>query len=176
MSESKAIKDLRSGSEAALGWFIHRYSAYVTTIIHNIIGTYMEEADVEEVAADVFLALWENAGKIHSVKGFLGATARNKAKNKLRSLGQVLPLEEDLLVLDALTPEDLLQKKELTAAVKKAISDLGQPDRDVFLRYYFYCQRMEDISTQMGIPLSTIKSKLRRGKAKLKQTLVWYLG
>ncbi len=175
MTESKAIKDLRGGSEAALGWFIHRYSGYVTTIIHNIIGPYMDIADVEEVASDVFLALWQNAGKVHSVQGFLGATARNKAKNKLRELGHPLPLEEEALLLEELTPEAVLQKKEISTAVKWAVNALKQPDRDIFLRFYFYFQTMEEISEEMGINLSTVKSKLRRGKSKLKQSLIWYL-
>lgn len=175
MTERKALRLLRSGSEDALCWFIGQYTPYVTTVIQNIIGTYMTAADVEEVAADVFFALWENAEKVWNAKSYLGATARNKAKNKLRELNKDLPLEENLLIIDELTPEDRIEQDELAEAVKKAVGKMPHPDREIFLRYYYYCQRMEDISREMGIHLSTVKTKLRRGRVKLKSTLIQYL-
>ena len=52
---------------------------------------------------------------------------------------------------------------------------MGQPDRDIFLRFYYYYQSIEDIALEMDINLSTVKSKLRRGRGKLKQTLTRYL-
>ena len=64
LTEEQALRQMKQGSQDALAWFIHRYGAYVSTIIHNIIGQRMSNADVEEVASDVFLALWNNAGKI----------------------------------------------------------------------------------------------------------------
>lgn len=175
MTESKALKQLKNGSEDALCWFIHKYTPYVTTVVYNIIGQSMDQADIEEVVSDVFVALWQNAEAVHSPKGFLGTVARNKAKNKARELGAALPLAEDILVIDQLTPESQFERKELSAAVKRAVLEMGQPEKDIFLRFYYYYQTLEEISEDMGIPLSTVKTKLRRGRVKLKQTLVRYL-
>ena len=175
MTEKQALRLLRNGSEDALGWFISQYTPYVTTIIHNIIGAYMDIADVEEVASDVFFALWENAGKVFSVKAYLGALARNKAKNKLREFQGDLSLSEDLLVMEELTPEDRLEKQEPTSAVRRAVDRMREPDREIFLRYYYYYQTMEAISREMAMPLATVKTRLRRGKLKLKQSLLRYL-
>ena len=55
MTEGKALKELQRGSQQALAWFIDKYTPYVSTIIYNIIGGDMSEADIEEVASDVFL-------------------------------------------------------------------------------------------------------------------------
>ena len=175
MTEKKALKELRGGSEEALEWFIHQYTPYVTTVITNIIGTYMDTADVEEVASDVFFTLWENAAEVHSVKGFLGTVARNKAKNKLRELKQDLPLMDQILIVDGLDLEHLAEEKELSAAVKRALMAMPHPDREIFLRFYYYYQSLEDISDEMGINLSSVKSKLRRGRIKLKRSLLRYL-
>lgn len=175
MTERKALKELRKGSEEALGWFISQYTPYVTTVIYNIIGTYMDTADIEEVAADVFFTLWENASAVHSVKGYLGTVARNKAKNKLRERKAELPLMEQILVVDGLDLEHLAEEKELSVAVKRAVMAMPQPDREIFLRFYYYYQELGDISSEMEINLSTVKSKLRRGRAKLKQALLRYL-
>lgn len=175
MTEKQALRDLRNDSEEALGWFIHQYTPYVTTIIHNIIGTHMDTADVEEVASDVFFALWENARQVHSPKGFLGAVARNKAKNKLRELTDDFSLMAHIMAADELDPEELTAKKELASAVKRAVLAMRQPDKDIFLRFYYYYQSLEQISLEMDLPLSTVKSRLRRGREKLKQTLLRYL-
>ena len=92
LTEVKALRLLQQGSTDALKWFMGKYTPYVSTIIYNIIGSHMSNADVEEVASDVFLALWENAEKVNSgsVRGYLGAVARNKAKNKFRDVASRL--------------------------------------------------------------------------------------
>lgn len=175
MTEAKALRNLKNGSEEALGWFIHRYTPYVTTVVFNIIGNSMSDADMEEVVSDVFVALWQNADSIHSPKGYLGTLARNKAKNKAREMGRELPLADHMLAVDELTPEGQWEQKELHAAVKRAVLEMGHPDKEIFLRFYYYYQTLEEISGEMHIPLSTVKTKLRRGRNKLKQTLIRYL-
>ena len=175
MTEAKALAQLKRGSEEALAWFIHTYTPYVTTIICNIIGASMDTADVEEVASDVFFALWQNARSIHSVKGYLGTVARNKAKNKARELRCDLPLEEQLLLIDELTPEHRVEQRELAAAVRRAVLAMRQPDREIFLRFYYYYQSLDQIAAELDLNLSTVKTRLHRGRAKLKDTLIRYL-
>ena len=171
MTEATALRELKKGSEAALIWFIDAYTPYVTAIIHNIIGEHMDMADVEEVAADVFFALWENARKVYSVKGYLGTMARNKAKNKLRDLDYDLPLEEQILVVGGDDPEEKVEEKERNRAIHWAVLQMPHPEREIFLRHYFYCQKVDTISSEMGISLSTVKTKLRRGRARLGREL-----
>ena len=175
MTEAKALRELKKGSEAALEWFIDRYSGYVCTVIHNIIGASMDYADLEEVASDVFFIFWENAKNVHSPKGFLGTVARNTAKNKLREIGQELPFAENFLILEDVPPEAKLEQYERAEAVRKALAGMKQPDRDIFLRFYYYEQTIEEISEEMHINLSTVKTKLRRGRIRLKNTLLRYI-
>ena len=69
----------------------------------------------------------------------------------------------------------MIEKRELAAAVKRAVLEMGQPEKDIFLRSYYYYQSLEEIAEDMNIPLSTVKTKLRRGRMKLKQSLARYL-
>ena len=46
MTEGKALKELQRGSQQALAWFIDKYTPYVSTIIYNIIGGDMSEAEI----------------------------------------------------------------------------------------------------------------------------------
>ena len=47
---------------------------------------------------------------------------------------------------------------------------LGEPDREVFLRHYFLAQTVQKISQIMNMNESTVKTKLRRGRGRLKET------
>ena len=59
--------------------------------------------------------------------------------------------------------------------MKRAVLAMHQPDKEIFLRFYYYYQSLEAISLEMGINLSSVKSRLRRGREKLKQSLLRYL-
>ena len=121
LEENEALYRLRQGEEAALVWLIGRYAPYVNTIVSQIIGEAMSPCDVEEVSSDVFWVLWQNAGAVQEgkVKAYLGAVARNKAKEKLRSLGRSLPLEEN--VLSIVNLEYDLEEKEQAQLVRTAV-------------------------------------------------------
>lgn len=82
MTEATALKRLQDGSEEALVWFIHAYTPYVTTIIHNILGAYMDMRDVEEAAAGRFhFADWLDglfvSGEDYSSSLSLGSDSKN---------------------------------------------------------------------------------------------------
>ena len=98
--------------------------------------------------------------------------ARNKARSRLRKTGQELPLEEDLLELpDENTPVTAAEQAEERKLVRKAVDQLGEPDREIFLRHYYYAQTVQEISQETGLNESTVKTKLRRGRMRLKTIL-----
>lgn len=173
MDDKRALKELRCGSETALSWFVDRYTPYVGAVIYNVIGQTMQRADVEEVTADVFVALWHNAEKIKpdAVKGWLGTVARNAAKNKLREIKPELHLEEDFLLPETESPESALEQREQQVLVRQAVLAMEQPVREIFLRHYYYYQTVDRIAGEMKLNPSTVKSHLRRGREKLRAIL-----
>ena len=54
------------------------------------------------------------------------------------------------------------------SALWDAVMSLGEPDNEIFVRYYKFGEKLKDISKATGINISTIKTKLLRGKRKLK--------
>lgn len=174
MNDRKALRELRAGSQEALIWIMNKYGGYVSTIVWNIIGHSMSICDCEEVVSDVFLALWNSSSAIrtNSIKSYLAGIARNKAKMKLREAGHTLVLDCNIIEFKISNPEDAYEKKELNLLVKKAIDRLKQPDREILLRYFYYYQTMDTISSEMGINLSTVKTKIRRGKDSIRSFLL----
>lgn len=177
MREEAILRKMRSGDPAGLEKLMERYIPYVSAIVWNILRGCMTAQDAEEVVSDVFLAAWNQAEEIQPAftKAWLGAVARNKAKTKLRQCRQELPLEEDVLELpDEQTPDHAAEQAEERRLVRRAVDSLGEPDREVFLRHYYYAQTVSEISHKMGLNESTIKTKLRRGRMRLKtQLLRW---
>ena len=102
MNEAKALNLLKSGDQEALEWFIDRYSAYVGTVVSNILKDSMSHEDIEEVTADVFVTLWSSAANLYplNIKGYLSRVARSLSMQKLRDKVSELPLDEDILILD----------------------------------------------------------------------------
>lgn len=174
MDEKKFLKRLKRKDEAALIWFIECYGAYVNTIIYNIIGTTMSSADIEEVASDVFFTLWNTAERIRTdkVRAYLGALARNKAKAYTRKIRNEIPLEDDVIIVSGENIEENFENREQAIFIKRTVLALPHPDREIFLRHYYYYQPLTVIANEMNINVSTIKTKLHRGRKKLKEIII----
>ena len=64
-----------------------------------------------------------------------------------------------------------LEKEEAKRLLWQALDALGSPDKEVFLRFYYYEQSIPAIARDMKLNREAVKSKLRRGRAKLKTIL-----
>lgn len=174
MNDGAILRSLRSKDPRALEKLMDKYIPYVSAIVWSFLRSSMTKEDAEEVVSDVFLTAWDRAGEIYpdAVKPWLGAVARNKALQKLRRAGFDLPLEEDLLEIPGEgSPEERLTRAEEGKLVRQAVDSLGEPDREIFLRHYWFAQTVSQISDHMQIKESTIKTRLRRGRQRLKDTL-----
>ena len=49
--------------------------------------------------------------------------------------------------------------------------ELGEPDSEIFVRCYKFDEKIKDISKAMGLNISTVKTRLSRGKRKLRKML-----
>ena len=174
MTEAVLLSRLKKGDSRALNTIMAQYGPYVQTIAANITIPPLQPEDVEEVASDVFLALWNNAGTLEEgkLKAWLAAVTRNTAKNKLRSHRMALPLEDDYFILDVPDVEDELLEQELQALTREAVASLPEPEHSIFVRHYFLYQKTAEIAEAMDINASTVRSKLLRGREKLKTRLV----
>lgn len=171
MEESELLRLLQRGDPAGLEALIVRYTPYVSAVAARILPGCPREW--EEVAADVFWAAWQERKKLQPgrLKGWLSVTARNRALNLLRSRRETVPLAEDILVLSRDGPQQELEAREAAGLVRTALSTLEREDRELFVRRYYYGQTVARAAEEMGMNLSTAKSRLRRGRERLKEAL-----
>lgn len=171
--DDKAVSAMVMKDQAALGAIIDKYTAYVGTIVWNIVGGKLSKPEAEEIISDVFIALWYNADKVREgkLKSYLAVIARRKALNALRSAKYDVSLDDDILELPADGPEDESVKESEYTALRSAVDDMGEPDRTIFIKYYWFYRKTSEIAAALGLSKSTVESRLWRGREKLRHKL-----
>ena len=106
-------------------------------VIRNRSRGVLTPEDHEEIASDVFLALWRGAKNITrgQLRPWLGAVARKQTAEAMRKKNVYLPLEDDALItLDRLWEQ--MVEKERCEALAQALAALPEEDREIFYRFY----------------------------------------
>ncbi len=173
MDERMFIKKLNRGSRSALDQAIQRYTPYVSAVILRALAGRACREDVEELCADVFVALWTHAGEIdpdQGVRPWLAAVARNRATDWLRRQRPAAPIPEDAPD-PAPGPEELAQRRERSARLWAAVDALGEPDRTLFMRYYYEEDKLKTIAAELGLSQTAAKQRLFRGRKALRAAL-----
>ncbi len=172
--DEKLIYNIQRKRRGALEKVIDLYTPYVGTVIYNVIGSAMQKEDMEEIISDTFITLWRSADKFDSQRGclrtYIGTIARNLAKNKLSAQKINSELNENIISTHS-EPHAKIEQEEERAAMIQAINELGEPESEIFMRYYYYDEKISYISKIMSLPVNTVKTKLARGRRKLKGIL-----
>lgn len=171
--EAMLLQRLRSDETAALEEIIVGYSPYVFSVLSRRLGLFRSPEDLEELASDVFFSLWRHRKRLRSahLRGWLSRVAENAAKDHLRRQRLKIVSAEDCLNLseaDAEALSDTVLRREL---LRRALDGLDPDSREIFRRYYYEDCTVEEISRTLGMNPSTVKSRLRRGRQKLKNVL-----
>ena len=172
MDEEKLVRDLRKGDTDALRELIENCHTFVSSIIGRILRG--RKSECEELTQDVFLTAWENRRKLEAgkIRPYLAVIARNKAFGFLRKYHEDLPLDEDILIFDDENIELRIERKELSEVLEEALNALPKEHRELFVRHYYYGQTVSEAAEAMGINESTAKSRLKRGREKLREILL----
>lgn len=170
--EAKLLMRLKNKKRNSIAEAIEVYTPYLSTVLYNMVGNRLPKEDIEEIVSDVFVALWKNAEYIDSEKGtirsYIAASARNFALKRLNK-------KKDCTCLDDIEIPDETSTADgglTNSAVWDAVMSLGEPDNEIFVRYYKFDEKIKDISRATGINASTVKTKLSRGRKKLRQILL----
>lgn len=155
--------------------YMKKYLNYSYTIVFRILIPPYSIQDVEDIVADVFESVWRNISKIDikngNIKSYIGSISRNKSINflKLKENGNIDLNDE--LIIEGDNLEEKVIKEILEEKVREEVSKMNEPEREIVIRYYFYYQKISQISKEMDIPENTVKSKLYRSRALLKDKL-----
>lgn len=169
--EEELLQRLRNREKNSIDEAIRIYTPYLSTVLYHMAGNSLPKEDIEEIVADVFVALWKNAGRIDLQKGtlrsYLAAVARNFALKRINRKTDHTFLE-DIELSDG---KNFIEENFHNNYVWETVMSLGEPDSEIFVRRYKFDEKIKDISKAMGLNISTVKTRLSRGKRKLRKML-----
>ena len=175
MKDKRLIIRLKSGDKKALSRIMDKYSAYAYTIARNTAGQLPKE-DIEEIVSDSFVALWSSADKLFEdceLSPYIAAIVRNQARNKFRNFRQDVIYEDvDESLADKHDFQVNLDLIEAVRAAMAAAEMLSDTEREIFIRHYWYGEKLEPISEKLGLTLSNCKTKLHRTKTNIRKYLI----
>jgi len=129
----------------------------------------------EELAQESLLTLWRRAGQFDgqkaSVSTWLFTIARNKRIDRFRGRQRFQPDIDDptFEYREDEQPDDKLSAAQDAASLKVALANLPPEMREALQMSFFDDMTHTNISEALGIPLGTVKSRIRRGLAALRE-------
>jgi RNA polymerase sigma factor (sigma-70 family) len=160
-----------AGNDDAIRALYARFSRPVSSMGMRLLGT--REA-AEELTQDVFVTAWRKAARFDATRGrlstWLMTIAHNLAVDRLRRETGVtrptLVLVDEVPDAPGIDEEDVLLERD---AAMRALSSLCEADRTLLARAYFRGLTAREIAESDGIPLGTVKTRLRAALIKVRR-------
>lgn len=174
--DEELMSAVQSGREVAFNELYQRYGGRLYRYFYRMLGQDPEKAS--DFTQDLFMKLIERPEAFDTGRKFstwFFAVAANMIKNEYRRIGRqpgtsALPEE----VPAAAPDQKLFQQIDAPverAYIEKAVGMLSPSHREVFLLRYQEGLDIKEISSIIGCPEGTVKSRLYYGLQKLNQQL-----
>ena len=177
MTDSEVVQRFLDGEERAFGQLVSRYDTRLVNFVYRTVG---DRERAQDLVQETFVRVYRHLHRFDQSKKFstwIYTIASNLAKNELRNrsrnplvLFQTIkknwdadhrPLEwED----ESLRPDDLYRKRHLREMVERAVAELPEHHRIVFVLRELEGRTYEEISEITDTNLGTVKSRLNRAR------------
>jgi RNA polymerase sigma-70 factor (ECF subfamily) len=171
LSNELLMLEIASCSEMALKELYARFSKQIYSLARRMLR---DESAAEDVTQDVFVKIWQKALDYMQSKGSVSTwvmtIAHHSAIDAIRRRGshETVVLEEGELERYADEHNDDRLEQ---VTVSRALEALEPAERGLIELAYFEGLSHSQLASRTGIPLGTIKSRLRLGLQKLKDAL-----
>ena len=180
MEDQDMLNMLRQTPELGMQALIEQYAGLVHAVAKSRLRTGVFcAADVENCAADTFSEFYLDLDKYSpekgSIRAWLCVIAKHNALDLVRQRyreSNALPLEEDLSAVseDAL-PEWNLEERELRRVLLEEVKLLGEPDREILLRKFYFGESSREIAGRLDMTVTNVDTKTHRAIEKLRKKL-----
>lgn len=169
------IERIRARDIKSLAQLYDETSSILYGLAFRILG---EPKDAEEIVVDVYRQIWRSADAFESgigtVLSFLILLTRRNALDRLESevLGPVTPLadkQEEFSVRAIDQPGDIYRRER--ELVQRALAGLAPEQREAVELVFFRGLMDTEVSQTLGIPVGTIRERIRAGMGRLRKGL-----
>jgi len=174
-SDHDLLAAVAHGDRPAFERLYHSYEKRVYQYVKTLVS---DTSAAEEIVGDTMLAVWRGAGSFactSRVSTWIFGIARHKALDAIRRVGRRhreveldgavdLPHPHD-------RPDESVLRDQLATLTQRAMAALTREHREILRLVFYEEQPYEEISTLLGIPTNTVKTRVYYAKQRLKEQL-----
>lgn len=175
-TDAQLLEGIAGGDESSLAALYDRYHLLTFSLALRVVN---DRGRAEDVVQDAFLSVWRKAGSYAegrgSVKTWLTSIVRNRAIDVVRARRE--SDADDEAVLLALRDQGPSVVDQVTAnldrdSIRVAMAALSDDQRQAVTMAYFEGLSHSEIADRTGLPLGTVKSRIRLAMHRLRGELV----
>lgn len=172
-SDGELVRRVAGGDKAAIRLLFHRHHARVFRFVARQTRS---EAMADDIANEVFLELWRQAGKFEGrseVSTWLLGIARFKALSALRkrSESELDENEAEAIADTSDDPEMAAMKDSKAVLIRRLVDGLPAEHRIVIDLAYYQGRSVIEIGEVLSIPVATVKTRMFYARKKLGEAL-----
>lgn len=170
------LRAIQQGDQDAVAGLYDRYSGIAYGLAFRITN---DVTLAEDVVQDAFLSVWRQAARFDpgrgQVRSWLLTIVHHKAVDAVRRRAgrseRALPEGPEEFIATRGRPEELAEGASDAEAVRAAVMRIPADQRRTVEMAYFEGMTHVEIAERMGVPLGTVKSRLRIGLEKMRDYL-----
>ncbi len=175
-TDAELVARYRAGEPEAFRELVNRHTPALYNLVYAFTG---DRAESEHLTQETWLRVWSALARIQldrPLKPYLLRVAINlcrtwAARKRMAWLSVDADEIQDLLADESEDVFERLSKSELQRCVRAAIEKLPPLYRTVLVLRYSEDLSYEEIAEALNLPLNTVRTHLRRAKAKLRELL-----
>ncbi len=173
------LQRIAARDTAALADLYDRHNRLLFGLILRIVR---DRTEAEDLLQEVFVRVWTRAVLYDPLLGspmsWLVRLARNRAIDRIRARrrGHVSSLDEPAMdpvpsLSDIRSPETVVLADERRGTVMDALAGLPAEQRCLIEAAFFEGYTHSELATHFGLPLGTVKTRIRKGMIAMRQRL-----
>lgn len=151
------------------------FEAHFKMLRNFLVYKFKDIERAEDIAQNAFVILWENCGKIkpEQAKSFLFTTAIRLSLNAIKHDKVVsnFELQSKPTGIHQESPEFILLETELKMQLEKAINDLPEKQRTVFLMNRFENHSYTEIATLLDLSVKAVEKRMHLALLSLRKVI-----
>jgi len=169
---SALVASIRQGDHSAFGSLYDELAPRVFGVVKRVVR---DPAMSEEVTQEVFAEIWSNVNRYDeeraSVAGWVMMIARRRAIDRVRAeqsrRNRTEALANESTVPDDV-PESIVTDRDEAVRIHAAMAMLPADQREVIELAFIAGRTHQDIADSLGVPLGTVKGRVRLALKRLR--------
>ncbi len=175
-ADAEVLRAIQRGDQEAVAVLYDRYGGIAYGLAFRITN---DGTLAEDVVQEAFLSVWRQAARFDPDRGYVRSWLLTIVHHKAvdcvrRRAGRAergLPDGPDEFIATRGRPEEIAEWSMEAAAVREAVQRIPDDQRRTVEMAYFEGITHVEIAERMGVPLGTVKSRLRIGLEKMRDYL-----